>query len=233
MLMARDLHVSYGSSLVLQGIDLKVKAGEMTAIMGRNGMGKTTLMKTIVGLLPTTSGEIRIGNESINGLKPHEIAARGVGYVPQGREIFGNLTVMENLRLGTLRFPRRKRQIPTQLFEYFPILRMRNNQRAAFLSGGEQQMLAMARALAGQPKLLLLDEPFEGIQPSIIEEIAVILRTINQETGITIVIVEQHVDMVLDIVDICAILEKGRIVATYPVDTLRQDESLITQYLTV
>lgn len=233
MLMARDLHVSYGSSLVLQGIDLKVKAGEMTAIMGRNGMGKTTLMKTIVGLLPTTSGEIRIGNESINGLKPHEIAARGVGYVPQGREIFGNLTVMENLRLGTLRFPRRKRQIPTQLFEYFPILRMRNNQRAAFLSGGEQQMLAMARALAGQPKLLLLDEPFEGIQPSIIEEIAVILRTINQETGITIVIVEQHVDMVLDIVDMCAILEKGRIVATYPVDTLRQDESLITQYLTV
>ncbi len=233
MLKITDLHASYGGSLILQGINLRVKKGEITAIMGRNGMGKTTLMKTIVGLLPASAGRITLADEEIHQLKPHKIAARGVGFVPQGREIFGDFTVWENLKLATLRYPRQKRQIPPELFEYFPILDARKNQRAGSFSGGEQQMLAMARALVTHPKLLLLDEPSEGIQPSIVQEIARILRDINQKTGITIVVVEQNVDMILDLADTCAFLEKGRIVETCPVDTLREDESLITRYMAV
>ena len=233
MLNITDLHASYGGSLILQGIDLAVKQGEITAIMGRNGMGKTTLMKTIVGLLPAMSGSIQLDGQMITHLKPHRIAERGVGFVPQGREIFGDFTVFENLKLATLRYPRQKRQIPSALFAYFPILEERKNQRAGSFSGGEQQMLAMARALVTHPKLLLLDEPSEGIQPSIVQEIARILRDINQKTGITIVIVEQNVDMILDLADTCAFLEKGRIVDTCPVDTLRKDESLITRYMAV
>jgi len=233
MLNIQDLYASYGGSLILQGIDLRVKKGEITAIMGRNGMGKTTLMKTIVGLLPAKSGSIVLDDTPIHQLKPHKIAARGVGFVPQGREIFGDFTVWENLKLATLRYPRKKRQIPSRLFEYFPILEERKNQRAGSFSGGEQQMLAMARALVTDPQLLLLDEPSEGIQPSIVQEIARILRDINQKTGITIVVVEQNVDMILDLADTCAFLEKGRIVETCPVDTLRQDESMITRYMAV
>jgi urea ABC transporter ATP-binding protein UrtE len=233
MLKITDLHASYGGSLILQGINLSVKQGEITAIMGRNGMGKTTLMKTIVGLLPASAGSITLADEEIHQLKPHKIAARGVGFVPQGREIFGDFTVLENLKLATLRYPRQKRRIPPELFEYFPILDARKNQRAGSFSGGEQQMLAMARALVTHPKLLLLDEPSEGIQPSIVQEIARILRDINQKTGITIVVVEQNVDMILDLADTCAFLEKGRIVETCPVDTLREDESLITRYMAV
>ncbi|MDM8555402.1 urea ABC transporter ATP-binding subunit UrtE [Desulfococcaceae bacterium HSG7] len=231
MLKISNLHTSYGGSLILQGIDLKVKRAEIMAIMGRNGMGKTTLMKTIMGLLPPQSGKIELENESIGGLKPHKIAAKGVGFVPQGREIFSDFTVWDNLRLATLRYPRKKRYVPENLFEYFPILKERKNQRAGSFSGGEQQMLAIARALAANPKLLLLDEPSEGIQPSIIQEITRILRAINKETGITIVIVEQNVDMILDLADTCAFLEKGRIADTCPKDALQKDDSMITRYM--
>ncbi|MCP4628339.1 MAG: ABC transporter ATP-binding protein [bacterium] len=231
MLNITDLHTSYGGSLILQGIDLKVKQAEIMAIMGRNGMGKTTLMKTVMGLLPPESGHIVLADESIGGLKPHKIAAKGVGFVPQGREIFSAFTVWDNLRMATLRYPRKKRRVPEKLFEYFPILKERKNQRAGSFSGGEQQMLAIARALAANPKLLLLDEPSEGIQPSIIQEITRILRAINKETGITIVIVEQNADMLLDLADTCAFLEKGRIADTCPVDALRKDESMITRYM--
>jgi urea ABC transporter ATP-binding protein UrtE len=233
MLKISDLHASYGGSLILQGVDLSIKQGGITAIMGRNGMGKTTLMKTIVGLLPPESGQIELANESIGGLKPHIIAAKGIGYVPQGREIFSDFTVFENLKLATLRYPRKQRRIPDRIFEYFPILKERRNQRAGSFSGGEQQMLAMARALVTNPKLLLLDEPSEGIQPSIVQEIARILLDINKQTGITIVVVEQNVDMVFDLADTCAFLEKGRIVETCPVDDLREDESMITRYMAV
>ncbi len=233
MLKITDLHASYGGSLILQGIDLTVAAGKITAIMGRNGMGKTTLMKTIVGLLPALSGSIHLNDAPITNLPPHKIAAEGVGYVPQGREIFSDFSVWENLKLATLRFPRQKRQVPSQLFDYFPILEERKNQRAGSFSGGEQQMLAMARALVADPGLLLLDEPSEGIQPSIVQEIARILREINRKTGLTVVVVEQNVDMILDMADSCAFLEKGRIVETCPADALRQDDTLITKYMAV
>jgi branched-chain amino acid transport system ATP-binding protein/urea transport system ATP-binding protein len=233
MLKIEDLYASYGGSLILQGINLKVKRGEIAAIMGRNGMGKTTLMKTIMGLLQAKSGSIELAGQSICGLRSHKIAARGVGFVPQGREIFGDFTVLENLKLATLKYPRFKRQIPTELFSHFPILEERKDQRAGSFSGGEQQLLAIARALAGSPKLLLLDEPSEGIQPSIVQEIAKILRGINQLTGITIIIVEQNADMILDMAHTCAFLEKGRIVEKCPTAELRKDESLITRYIAV
>lgn len=233
MLAISDLYASYGGSLILQGINLQVPEGEIMAIMGRNGMGKSTLMKTITGLVTTQSGRISLAGESILGLKPHKIASKGIGYVPQGREIFSDFTVLENMRLATLKFSKNDRHIPEELFEYFPILKKRRHQRAGSFSGGEQQMLAMARALAGNPKLLLLDEPSEGIQPSIVEEIVEILLDINRKKGLTIVVVEQNVDMIFDLARTCAFLEKGRIVETGLTETLLGDESLITRYMSV
>ena len=233
ILTIEDLHASYGGSLILQGVNLSVQKGEIKALMGRNGMGKTTLLKTIMGLLAPQAGNILFDGHAIQGRQTHEIASRGISYVPQGREIFGEFTVWENLRLGTLRNPRRMRKIPRDIFEYFPILYERRNQRAGSFSGGEQQMLAIARALVGQPELLLLDEPSEGIQPSIVDQICEILKKINIETGLTILIVEQNVDMIMDIAAVCSFMEKGQIVQTCPIDDIRLDESIITCHMGV
>ncbi len=233
MLTIDNLHVSYGGSLILQGVDLAVRQGEIRAIMGRNGMGKTTLLKTIMGLVPAQSGRILLESVPIQSLPTHEIAARGIAYVPQGREIFGEFTVFENLRLGTLAKPRSERKIPQDVFEYFPVLYERRNQRAGSFSGGEQQMLAIARALVSRPKLLLLDEPSEGIQPSIVKEICIILRKIIAETGLTILIVEQNVDMIMEVAAECAFMEKGAIVENCSVSDLRTDESIIACHMGV
>jgi urea ABC transporter ATP-binding protein UrtE len=228
MLNIENLHASYGGSLVLHGVNLSIGPGEIHALMGRNGMGKTTLMRTVMGLLPTRSGTIAFNGEGIHGLRTHEIAAKGLGYVPQGREIFGDFTVWENLHLGTLKWPRGQRKIPEEVFDYFPILKERKNQKAGSFSGGQQQMLAIARALVTRPKMLLLDEPSEGIQPSIVDQISEILKKINAETGLTILIVEQNVDMVLDTATRCAFMEKGQIVQTCSIEDIRKDESIIT-----
>lgn len=233
MLSIEGLHASYGGSLILQGVDLSVRHGEIKALMGRNGMGKTTLLKTIMGLLVPRSGKILLEGRRLQGLRTHEIAAAGIGYVPQGREIFNDFTVWENLRLGLLRNPRSRREIPKEIFEYFPILAERQNQRAGSFSGGEQQMLAIARALVSHPKLLLLDEPSEGIQPSIVDQICDILKKINQETELTIVIVEQNVDMLLNVADNCAFMEKGRIVETCSIQDVQEDSAIITRHMTV
>jgi len=233
MLTIDDLHVSYGGSLILQGVDLSVRHGEIRAIMGRNGMGKTTLLKTIMGLVSPQSGRILLEGLPIQSAPTHEIAGKGISYVPQGREIFGEFTVFENLRLGTLGKPRSERKIPHDVFEYFPVLYERRNQRAGSFSGGEQQMLAIARALVSQPKLLLLDEPSEGIQPSIVKEICTILRKIIAETGLTILIVEQNVDMIMEIAAECAFMERGAIVENCSVSDLRADESIIACHMGV
>jgi branched-chain amino acid transport system ATP-binding protein/urea transport system ATP-binding protein len=233
MLTVDDLHASYGGSLILQGVDLSIELGEIKALMGRNGMGKTTLLKTIMGLLAPHSGNIIFEDKNIEGWPTHEIAACGISYVPQGREIFSDFTVGENLRLGMLRSPRRLRSIPKAIFEYFPILFERQNQRAGSFSGGEQQMLAIARALVSRPKLLLLDEPSEGIQPSIVDQICEILKKISVETGLTILIVEQNVDMIMEVAAGCSFLEKGRIVQTCSVNDIRTDESIIACHMGV
>ena len=233
MLTVEDLHASYGGSLILHGIDLSVRRGEIKAIMGRNGMGKTTFLKTIMGLLVPHTGKIIFEDQPIQGLRTHQIAARGISYVPQGREIFDDFTVMENLRLGSLMSPRSMREIPDEIFEYFPILAERKSQRAGSFSGGEQQMLALARAFVSRPRLLLLDEPSEGIQPSIVDQIGDILKKINSDMDITILIVEQNVDMILNVAAICAFMEKGRIVQTCSIEDIRGDDTIITRHMAV
>jgi len=233
MLKIENLHASYGGSLVLHGVNLSIQPGEIQALMGRNGMGKTTLMRTIMGLLSSRSGTITFDGQPIQNLRTHEIAAKGLGYVPQGREIFGDFTVWENLHLGTLKLPRNQRKVPEEVFDYFPILKERKNQKAGSFSGGQQQMLAIARALVTRPKMLLLDEPSEGIQPSIVDQISEILKKINAQTGLTILIVEQNVDMVLETATRCAFMEKGRIVETCSMEDIRKDESIITCHIAV
>ncbi len=233
MLVIEDLHASYGGSLILQGLNLSIKQGEIKALMGRNGMGKTTLLRTIMGLLAPRSGSIIFEDKNIAGQATHEIAAMGISYVPQGREIFEDFTVWDNLRLGTLRNPRRQRDIPRDVFEFFPILYKRRNQRAGSFSGGEQQMLAIARALVSQPKLLLLDEPSEGIQPSIVDQISDILKKINTDTGLTILIVEQNVDMIKDVAADCVFIERGQMVQECSVKDILVDESIIECHLGV
>lgn len=231
MLSIENVFASYGGSLVLQGVSLSINEKEVKALMGRNGVGKTTLMRTVMGLLPLRSGEIFFNGRPIHHLRTYEIANLGLSYVPQGREIFANFTVLENLRLGMLKSARSSRKIPEEVFEYFPILAQRKNQKAGTFSGGEQQMLAIARALVTRPKMLLLDEPSEGIQPSIVDHISEILKKINREMGLTIFLVEQNVDMVLDIADSCAIMEKGRIVEECSMGIIRQDDSIIGRYM--
>jgi branched-chain amino acid transport system ATP-binding protein/urea transport system ATP-binding protein len=187
-------------------------------------------MKTIMGLLPVKRGVIGFDGAPINGLRPDQISNRGIAFVPQGREIFMEFTVEENLLLGTLGKPNAG-WIPDLVFAHFPILHERRKQIAGTMSGGQQQQLAIGRALAGQPKMLLLDEPSEGIQPSIVEQIAQTLRAIAEKEKLTILLVEQNVEMVLDMASTCAFIENGRIVATHGSEALRADERLIHRYL--
>jgi branched-chain amino acid transport system ATP-binding protein len=231
MLKIERLQASYGGSLVLQGIDLKVQEGHIVAIMGRNGVGKTTLMKSVVGLVKPRSGCVLFNGKNITGMAPHQISNLGISYVPQGKEIFQFFTVYENLRLGIVRYRRKERIISQEILDYFPILKERGNQRAGSLSGGEQQMLAIARALVSSPTILFLDEPSEGIQPSIVEEIREILLRINREKGVTILMVEQNIDLVMDVSEECFFMEKGKIMDWCKTGHLRQDDHLITQYL--
>ncbi|HNB28769.1 MAG TPA: ABC transporter ATP-binding protein [Alphaproteobacteria bacterium] len=231
MLSLDEVESGYGDSLVLKGVTLTVAAGQVTALLGRNGMGKSTLMKTIMGLLPVKRGIIGFDGAPINGLRPDQISNRGIAFVPQGREIFMEFTVEENLLLGTLGKPGTAGWIPDLVFEHFPILHERKKQIAGTMSGGQQQQLAIGRALAGRPKMLLLDEPSEGIQPSIVEQIAATLKAIAEREQLTILLVEQNVEMVLDMAGTCAFIENGRIVATHATQALRDDDRLIHRYL--
>jgi len=233
MLTVEKLTAGYGSGLVLQGIDLELRPGSVTALLGRNGMGKTTLMRTIMGLLPAASGRIRFKGRDLSGLAPYAIANLGIGYVPQGREIFADFTVAENLMLGVLGKPADRRAIPDAVFESFPILKERLSQKAGTMSGGQQQQLAIARALVGRPGLLLLDEPSEGIQPSIVREIAATLRGIAARHELTVLVVEQNVEMVFDMADDCAFIENGRVAEQVGVAALRSGDSLLHRYLAV
>lgn len=218
-------------SRVLEDLSFAVERGEVAAVMGRNGMGKTTLVKTIAGHLRPEVGSITFDGRSIGGLSPHRIANLGVGYVPQGREIFGEFTVTENLLLGVLGIARVSNTLPEWAFTRFPILAERRGQRAGTLSGGQQQQLAIMRALVGEPKLLLLDEPSEGIQPSIVQEIGRTVREIARERELTVLLVEQNLDFVRATASRCFFVENGHVAEAATVETMSADQSLVRRYL--
>jgi urea transport system ATP-binding protein len=229
MLKVHNLSAAYGQSEVLHNIDISAQAGEIVALVGRNGMGKSTLMKSLIGVMPARSGRILIDGTELNGLPSYERVARGLAYVPQGRQIFGTMTVKENIETG--RIVTGKTDIPGEIFELFPILREFGRRRGGNLSGGQQQQLAIARALASEPKVLLLDEPTEGIQPSIIKDIARLLRQIRDLHNICILVCEQVLSFVLDIADRILVMESGRIVHT---DTREHvNEAEIARFLAV
>ena len=231
MLKVQKLNQFYGESHTLWDVNLNVLAGSCTCLMGRNGVGKTTLLKAIMGILPVTSGSISLeGNELAD--KPAELRARqGIGYVPQGREIFTQLSVEENLRVGLLARGDGLREIPESIFEIFPVLKQMLNRRGGDLSGGQQQQLAIGRALILNPKLLILDEPTEGIQPNIVHEIGDIIIHLNQEKGLTILIVEQKLPFARRVAQQFCILDKGRNVAADEMGNLGED--IINRFLKV
>src|SRR6478609_142531 len=213
MLAVSALNQSYGGSRTLWDVTLEVPAGSRTCLMGRNGMGKTTLLKCIMGLLPTVSGKMVYENQDIARLNANRRALLGIGYVPQGREIFSQLTVEENLRIGLSASRSKLRDIPDQVFALFPVLKKMLRRRGGDLSGGQQQQLAMGRALVLEPKLLILDEPTEGIQPNIVHEIGDVLLKLNQEEQLTVLLVEQKLPFARRIASEFCILDKGRKVA--------------------
>jgi len=212
LLELAGLCAGYGSTRVLQGIDLTIKRGEIVAVIGRNGVGKTTMMRCLIGQLPAWSGSIHLRGDDITALPPERRARAGFGYISQGREVFPRMTVEENLKVGEMIGGPGGRKFQPQVYGYFPILRERRRQRAGTLSGGQQQQLAIGRALVGNPEILLLDEPSEGIQPSIVEEISQVLRRINGELGTTILFVEQNLDMIMALTRRCYVMDKGQIV---------------------
>lgn len=231
MLKVQDLNQYYGQSHTLWDLDLDVKQGECLCIMGRNGVGKTTLLKTLMGLLPAATGTIRFGDDDLAQKAAEERARAGIGYVPQGREIFPLLTVEENLETGLQARADRSRQIPDRIYELFPVLFEMRHRRGGDLSGGQQQQLAIGRALALDPKLLILDEPTEGIQPNIVDMIARVIKTLNQQEGLTILLVEQKLHFARAVADRFAILDRGSKVAEGKVGEL--DDGLVKRYLTV
>ncbi len=229
MLAIENLRAAYGQSEVLHGLDFQMEPGEIVAIMGRNGMGKTTLMKTLMGIVPATSGSVSINGAEVTRLKPYQRVASGIAYVPQGRQIFSTMTVQENVETGLT--VTGKKTVSPDIYELFPVLLEMKSRRGGNLSGGQQQQLAIARALASDPKVLLLDEPTEGIQPSIILEMARTLKRIRDERGLSIVVSEQVLRFALDVADRVVVIENGEFVH----ESLRNgvDEEKVTRFLSV
>jgi urea transport system ATP-binding protein len=230
LLSISALNQSYGGSHTLWDVAMEVREGSRTCLMGRNGMGKTTLLKCIMGLLPVTSGEIRFAGRDLRALPAESRAHHGIGFVPQGREIFPQLTVEENLRIG-LGIRKRMRGIPSHIFELFPVLKGMLRRRGGDLSGGQQQQLAIGRALVLDPKLLILDEPTEGIQPNIVHDIGDIILKLNSEACVTVLLVEQKLPFARRVASDFRILEKGRCVAEGPIDAITDD--VVRNYLSV
>ena len=233
MLRVSNLNVYYGESHILRDVDLSVPAGQMVCLIGRNGVGKTTLLKTILGLLSSRTGEIWFDNRPLSRLTPDRRAKLGIGYVPQGREIIPRVSVRDNLLLGLEAKPKGRKgneSIPESIFELFPVLKTMLDRMGGDLSGGQQQQLAIARALMGKPRLLVLDEPTEGIQPSIILEIEAAVKKIIAETGISVLLVEQHLHFVRQ-ADRYYAMQKGGIVASGGTEELTQE--VIQQFLAV
>jgi len=232
MLELIDVHTYYGESHVLHGVSLEVADGSIVAVLGRNGMGKTTTIHSIIGLAPPRSGEVRFRGKSIAGSPPHAIARMGVGLVPQGRRIFPSLTVRENLMIGARRGDGRQEWNLERVFESFAILKERADQRGNHLSGGEQQILSIGRALMTNPHLLLMDEPSEGLAPLIVNEIGRIIRQLK-ESGLSILLVEQNLEIALSLADYVYIMSKGAIVYQSKPAELRDNQAVKAQHLGV
>src|SRR5918996_3030588 len=213
LLQVSELRAGYGAGDVLQGVDLELQPGEIVAVLGRNGVGKSTLMKTVIGILPTRRGRIVHKGTEVTRLPADRRARLGIGYVPQGREIFPHLSVLENLRLGRLINVAAGALAADEVYGYFPFLKERARQRGSTLSGGQQEMLSIARALVGRPDLLLLDEPSDGVQPSIVQEIGDFLVKLVAERPIGILIVEQNVDLIQTVAQRAFVMDKGRLTA--------------------
>ena len=212
MLTVKNIHQYYGGSHILRDVSFTATLGKVTVLLGRNGVGKTTLLKSLMGLVPIKSGSIEFDGQPIQKKTPYERARAGMGFVPQGREIFARLTVEENLRMG-LAYKSGSTPIPAELFELFPILKQFMNRRGGDLSGGQQQQLAIARALAPKPKLLILDEPTEGIQPSIIKDIGRVIRMLADRGDMAIVLCEQYYDFAQELADDYLVMERGEFIA--------------------
>jgi urea transport system ATP-binding protein len=212
MLKVKDIHQYYGGSHILRGLSFEAKPGKVTVLLGRNGVGKTTLLRSLMGLVPIKSGSIEFDGKPLAHRTPYERARAGMGYVPQGREIFARLTVQENLRMG-LAYKSAGEAVPQELFELFPVLSQMLGRRGGDLSGGQQQQLAIARALAAKPRLLILDEPTEGIQPSIIKDIGRVIRLLADRGDMAILLVEQYYDFARELADEFLVMQRGEFIA--------------------
>jgi urea transport system ATP-binding protein len=225
------INTFYGTSHILHDISIEVRDGELVSILGRNGAGKTTLLRSITGVNPPRTGSIQFGDSDITHLKSHQRANLGISYVPQGRQIIPDITVAENIKVALLGINKKADKVPDVVFDYFPALSGLADRKGGVLSGGQQQQLAIARALVQEPKLLLLDEPTEGLQPSVVEEIQQIISRIHTENGCAILLVEQNLDFVRDVTKRFAVMENGRILTKGNIDEL--DENIVHSHLLV
>ena len=232
LLSVKNLCGGYGGEQVLQGVDLTLNTGEVVAVIGRNGVGKSTLMRTLTGLLAPSAGSIHFNGVDVTRATANQRALRGIGYIPQGREVFPDLTVRENLLVGEVAGQGRAAPDYDTIYRFFPILRERARQRAGTLSGGQQQQLAIGRAMIGHPSLMLLDEPSEGIQPSIIKDISRNVRALNAQTGVAVLLVEQNLDLIVSMARRGYVMEKGRIVASLGPDEITSRDA-VRRYLTI
>ncbi|MFU8825779.1 ABC transporter ATP-binding protein [Yoonia sp.] len=232
LLQTKGLFGGYGGEQVLQGVDLTLNEGEIVAVIGRNGVGKSTLMRTLIGLLSPSAGGIHFAGEDVTRQTANQRALRGIGYIPQGREVFPELTVRENLMVGEVAGAGRLAPDYDTIYRFFPILKERARQRAGTLSGGQQQQLAIGRAMVSHPKLMLLDEPSEGIQPSIIKDISRNVRELNAQTGVAVLLVEQNLDLIVSMAQRGYVMEKGRIVASLNFEQITSRDE-VRRHLTI
>ncbi len=231
MLAVQDIDLYYGASHTLRGVSLTARKGEITCILGRNGVGKTSLLRAIFGLQPIAAGHIGWEDHDVSRLAPHARARSGMALVPQGRDIFARLTVQENLETGFAPLPRDKRHVPDEIFTLFPVLHDMLRRRGGDLSGGQQQQLAIARALVTRPRLLILDEPTEGIQPSIIKDIERVIRVLAERGDMAVLLVEQYFEFARDLADAYVVMERGEVVLAGRKSDM--EESAVRRYLTV